>query len=234
MQAVSLIEKEMLETIRQNPGDDAPRLVYCDWLTEEGRDDESAKLRGHQAFLTDAQLIERAEAAGWRWVENEVLPTWGLSTGWDCDGKSFINAKPETKTKCLHAEQSAWGNKYTHLHFDNDLECCVCKRPIYLGWMESVEKPLIDLKECFYCNHWMGLIRGKNNIVIERDGERSHYQDGGRKTKHQFNGFGGTNFRIRFTDGRTLETCDLWHQGTIPERFYDLLPVNAEFVRDAK
>ena len=40
-------------------------------------------------------------------------------------------------------------------------------------------------------------------------------------------GMSGARFTIRFTDGRTVETNDLWHSGVIPDRFRDLFPVNA-------
>jgi hypothetical protein len=43
-------------------------------------------------------------------------------------------------------------------------------------------------------------------------------------------GFGGALWRIRFADGSTVETNDLWHQGEIPARFAHLFPVNACFL----
>lgn len=181
------------------------------------------------ANLPDEKLIARAEAAGWKWVENVTGKWYGHgepATGWEQD-HSFSSATPETKCKPLRPSPNLGGGKC--LSFDHLLDCHCCNRPIYLAWLDDDE--LVRMKECRSCNHWLGLHRGGNNIVIERDGERSHYQDGGRKSKSNHNGFGGTKFRIKFADGRTLETCDLWHQGTIPERLYHLFPVNAEFVK---
>lgn len=40
-------------------------------------------------------------------------------------------------------------------------------------------------------------------------------------------GFGGTRWFIFFNDGRTVETCSLWHMGDIPARWRDRLPDNA-------
>lgn len=40
-------------------------------------------------------------------------------------------------------------------------------------------------------------------------------------------GFGGTHWFIFFNDGRTAETCSLWHLGDIPARWRDQLPDNA-------
>jgi hypothetical protein len=182
--------------------------------------------------LTDEQLIARAEAAGWVWVEN-VTGKWYSHgdtkpvTGWECgNGHSFISAKPNEKAKALRADAGK-GNNFEHPH-----DCHFCGQPMYLGYLDNAR--LVGLKECFDCNHWLGLHRGGRSIVIARDGGRSHYQAGKAKTPGPHNGFGGDRFKIKFTDGRVEDCCDLWHQGTIPERFYDLLPVNAEFVRDAK
>jgi hypothetical protein len=182
------------------------------------------------AGLTDEQLIARAEAAGWKWVVN-ATGKWYCHgdtkpvTGWEHD-HSFISATVETKCKNLRQNQHTGAGRC--LCFDHDLDCHFCKDPIYLAWLDDAE--LIRLKECRACNHWLGLRRGGRSIVIEQDGGRSHYQAGKNKTPGRHNGFGGNLFRIKFTDGRVEECCDLWHQGTIPERYYDLFPVNAEFL----
>lgn len=47
-------------------------------------------------------------------------------------------------------------------------------------------------------------------------------------------GFGGRRFEIRFHDGRTVVTNDLWYQGRIPPAWQEQLPDNAEFVGDAQ
>ena len=47
-------------------------------------------------------------------------------------------------------------------------------------------------------------------------------------------GFGGSKYTIHFNDGRTVETCNLWYQGEIPERFKAWLPDNARFIPNTK
>jgi len=44
-------------------------------------------------------------------------------------------------------------------------------------------------------------------------------------------GMGGEINIIRFADGRTIMTNDLWHQGAVPETMAHLMPDNAEFVK---
>lgn len=44
-----------------------------------------------------------------------------------------------------------------------------------------------------------------------------------------FRGFSGRRFWIRFKDGSTLTTNNLWYQGKIPDEFRDELPDTAEF-----
>lgn len=45
-------------------------------------------------------------------------------------------------------------------------------------------------------------------------------------------GFGGDHFRIKLLEnGDIIDTADLWHQGTIPEEYRDILQDNAIFVR---
>lgn len=60
-----------------------------------------------------------------------------------------------------------------------------------------------------------------------------HYMDGGStELTSSRNGFGGSLFRVKFHDGRYLETNNMWHQGTIPDHFKERLPDNAVFVRE--
>jgi hypothetical protein len=96
-------------------------------------------------------------------------------------------------------------------------------------------EPMIKKCVCQKCSFWLEHAehRDKFTVIIEEDdGSRRHYRVGReQKNVPSFcKGFGGQRFKIRFLDGRFLETTNLWHQGIIPERFYDRLPVNAEFV----
>jgi hypothetical protein len=42
---------------------------------------------------------------------------------------------------------------------------------------------------------------------------------------------GGARSTIRFRDGRSVVTHNLWCQGEVPAHFREALPDNAEFIR---
>ena len=85
---------------------------------------------------------------------------------------------------------------------------------------------------CEYCN-------GKNDFwesKLEWKGDKyarinnNHYIIGDRTERSNQNGMSGAWNTIQFDDGRIVKTCDLWHQGEIPECYRDRLPNNAKFL----
>lgn len=82
---------------------------------------------------------------------------------------------------------------------------------------------------CFRCKHWADLIAIKDRADVVRV-KNTHYQIGTARTPSRHNGFGGHRFKIRFHDGREVETVDLWCQGGIPDRFKERMPDNAVFL----
>ena len=79
-----------------------------------------------------------------------------------------------------------------------------------------------------YDKFWEEKISIKNDADVARiDGQ--HYIIGSRTEKSDSNGMGGAVRTIKFNDGRIVTTCDLWHQGRIPESYKDRLPDNAIF-----
>lgn len=198
-----------------------------------------------RANLTDEQLIERAESAGWEWRENSL--EWPGSkaypaTGWmerakASGARTFHSVKKlSSKAKILRCSGAP-----EHLGFDHHYDCRECGNPIWLQWLAPTDARLVERLECFNCHHWMSIIREGIEVVAERlerktpDSnefvlERHHYQVGPNKKAGPYNGFGGHKWLIEFLDGRKVETCDLWHQGTIPPLFYERMPVNAKLV----
>jgi hypothetical protein len=78
---------------------------------------------------------------------------------------------------------------------------------------------------------WDDQLADRSNAVVIGS---VHYRIG----KHIANikpsllGFGGRHSTIRMIDtGEIIETNDLWHQGTVPEEYRELMPNNAEFVQ---
>lgn len=77
-------------------------------------------------------------------------------------------------------------------------------------------------------------------LIAERDNPKhvvvkaTHYQIGpeDQSIRRQWRGFHGDRYNIRFNDGRTVTSTNMWCQGAIPAQLRDDLPDNAEFVKD--
>ncbi len=98
---------------------------------------------------------------------------------------------------------------------------------------ENLEQDLKWFGSCHSCTFWGEKLPIKDEpYVVRVDGR--HYMIGDEPLpgdNRKFLGYGGAEFRIKFFDGRTAVTHNLWHQGTIPEFFRELLPDNAEFTK---
>jgi len=92
----------------------------------------------------------------------------------------------------------------------------------------AIRDSLISEKLCFECNFWMDKIKTINDPYWLRINNESYYV--GDEEDDRLRGFNGQKFRIKFDDGKIIETTNLWHQGTIPERFRNRLPDNAKFI----
>lgn len=87
-----------------------------------------------------------------------------------------------------------------------------------------------DQGNCYTCQFWLDRMNFDSSQSIRVKGNHYYNEGRGPEVPHQCRGFSGRSWRIKFFDGRILETVDLWYQGEIPERFRDRLPDNAEFV----
>ena len=103
------------------------------------------------------------------------------------------------------------------------MKCEICGKEIEKS--QYYNKILCSGK-CFMINFWQEIIAEKDkHIVIQGE----CYCDGGENSPGAFRGFSGRRFWIRFNDGSTLTTNNLWYQGKIPEEFRKELPDTAEF-----
>jgi uncharacterized protein (TIGR02996 family) len=103
-------EQRFLETIRQNPDDDAPRLVYADWLEEHGDPDRAEFIRidieldrihkkggqGDQQGESNKHLYQRHRELREEHLEEWLQPVAGLHEhDWDRGFLSCIHVSPE-------------------------------------------------------------------------------------------------------------------------------------------
>ncbi len=109
----------------------------------------------------------------------------------------------------------------------NDNICRLCGKPINADhYIPEFAEKMKERKLCFSCNLWTEhheLDKNRKFAVI--DGKHYVISNSGLK------GMCGTTFTIRFFDGETVTTDNLWHQGTIPEHLRHLFPDNAEFIQ---
>lgn len=103
------------------------------------------------------------------------------------------------------------------------VKCEICGKKIDKS--RFIGKILCSNK-CFNISFWRKIIAEKDKHIIIH-GEC--YCDGGENSPGPFRGFSGRRFWIKFKDGSTLATNNLWYQGKIPDKFRDELPDTAEF-----
>jgi hypothetical protein len=108
--------------------------------------------------------------------------------------------------------------------------CKECGKTENGNWVTAVTEELRKTQLCFTCDFWHNIIKnkGSNSVIVKG----THYIIGRKPQPKEHKGLlghGGALFKIRFFNGREVETNNLWCQGTVPDRFKDRLPDNAEF-----
>ena len=104
---------------------------------------------------------------------------------------------------------------------------CRCCGKTYIKNLD----PDVYLKgNCFDCSFWLFKTEFHEDLANRRvvvDG--NHYMISAVADTYPL-GFGGELFIIKFFDGRIIKTNNLWSQGSIPDRFREMLPDNAVFL----
>jgi hypothetical protein len=190
--------------------------------------------------MTDAELIARAELAGWIWQKEH---TWygGIAVpGWLVPPTTiattpFYPCEPENKAKYLRGKKIKVHGKKCY-GFDHSFDCHECGQPIWFHWMCDLEERMIENRECFECHTWLNIIRlrpNNNDLIMDHDGDLIIDNSDAKQRwcygRREFDDDGGEEITVRLPDGTIFETSDLWCFGLVPGRFHDRLPVNAEF-----
>lgn len=86
---------------------------------------------------------------------------------------------------------------------------------------------LDDPGMCFECNFWSDVLRTANadpRMSLVDSETWSAYTAGPENA--YMKGFGGEKYFLVYNDGHVTETTNLWHRGTVPERWRERLPAN--------
>lgn len=107
-------------------------------------------------------------------------------------------------------------------------------------YIDSPIKKLMEEKKCcFHCAFWFNIAEGDPDledpsIPVIVDGSHWSYPSNSPIVFNDSNGWSWrpipTMHYILFENGKVEATNILWHQGTIPNRFRELLPNNAVFI----
>lgn len=113
--------------------------------------------------------------------------------------------------------------------------CCECGKIEKARYMEPTRTEMVKQKLCFNCHFWLEKVQWAKNGDITDDENHCIRVGGAHFVANELItgrlprfgvGFGGTLFRFFMKDGRTIESNNVWSQGTIPEHFRDRLPDN--------
>jgi hypothetical protein len=110
------------------------------------------------------------------------------------------------------------------------LACRECGAPCHAQY--DGREQLLAAQICFGCHLWTRRIADGIEIVTPN---WVMYSIGSGTAPKNCRGHGGARCKVTFTDGRVVETNDLWNGGQIPEWFRDRVEPNAtvEFMQGA-
>lgn len=152
------------------------------------------------------------------------------------DGRTFYGVRqthPDGSSTTWNTGQGVEAAEALYAEIMASQRCVECGDPQAGKWDEGTMQQMADRQLCFSCNHWLNMLahdatRQKAVAVIDAYHFTIAPDLSGRSADCA--GHGGRRFDIRFMDGRTVTTRNLWAQGRIPEHFHARFPNNAEFV----
>jgi hypothetical protein len=105
---------------------------------------------------------------------------------------------------------------------DNEIlpdPCYMCGSIIKANYASPIGDQIKDRNLCFFCNFWLEIQFDKDNprrFFIDHNAYFMKDDD----PNASFQGFGGCLFIIK-KDDKEIHTHNLWHNGEIPELFWD-------------
>lgn len=104
-------------------------------------------------------------------------------------------------------------------------------RTVNQAGVSPCPKHAVALKECeISLRHWAELAAKANDPSVVRVNGQHYIVCPDETNPKAWKGHGGTEFRIRYFDGRVVVTHNLWNQGKIPQKYRQCMPDNAEFL----
>lgn len=147
------------------------------------------------------------------------------------DGWKVRTVKPCSVTGCENPLPM-----WRHGERNGMAECLPCSTRTVLACVEcgmpdsartTGREQLLAESLCFGCALWRSRLAAGCEVISQDWALYSIRTRGISGGRSEFKGFGGAKWEITFTDGRVVQTDDLWHGGTIPEWFRDRFVPNA-------
>lgn len=119
------------------------------------------------------------------------------------------------------------------------MECQICGKQIK---QSNYANAILCSSECFNKLFWLtkldNIAKDKNyadRIVIYPSNNKLYcYYIEDEFEKSQMRGHGGRKFKIKFTNGKTIYSTNLWSNGVIPEDLRDKFKVNTISLEEVK
>lgn len=132
----------------------------------------------------------------------------------------------------------------TDPNYKQQITCTLCSKAELTHWNETVNARLVKNQVCFSCDFWLDHAARNTTypdnmrcVITQHSKGRIHQlispQPSQGAVQPMFLGFGGSQFKIIFTDGRPERLVianNLWHQGDIPAHFNSKFPVNSSIL----
>jgi hypothetical protein len=93
-------------------------------------------------------------------------------------------------------------------------------------------KRLARRQFCYTCDYWLHSVPPNGQTIMRADGEVYEILPDLPQGKPGMRGYGGREFRFKKLEtGEVTVSHNVWHRGTVPERFRDRLPDDARILK---